>query len=82
MNTYPIGDSAAAAYRGSGHALAAIVNGEAVDLAYMRDLIPDFEPDHAHEYIADPQLRPFIEKWNGRAEISFGMCSCWEFCEL
>lgn len=82
MNVYPIAESVSEKYRGTGHAIAAIVSGKVVDLAYFRDLIPDFEPDYVNEYIADPQLRPFIEEWNGRAEISVGMCSAWEFCEL
>lgn len=82
MNVYPIAEYATKGYQGAGHAIAAIVSGKVVDLAYFRDLIPCFEPEYVNEYIADPQLRPFIEKWNGRANISVGMCSVWEFCEL
>ena len=45
MNVYPIPSALDAAYRGAGHALAAIKGGVLVDLIYLRDLLPDFDPD-------------------------------------
>jgi hypothetical protein len=82
MNVFPIPDSLENFYKDSGHAIAAAIDGDIVAFSYMRDLVPDFESEYAHEYISDEQLRPFIEKWSGIATIHFGMVSCWEFCEL
>ena len=82
MNVYPIPDDLAAAYKGSGHALAAIKDGGPVDLIYMRDLLPDFDPANVESAINDARLAPTIAHLASIGDVSIGMCSCWEFCEL
>jgi hypothetical protein len=53
-----------------------------VDLLYMNDLLPDFDPDGAAQAVTDHRLAPTIRHLSGLGEVSIGMCSCWEFCEL
>lgn len=80
MNTLPIPDEMA--YQGSGHALAAIKDGAIIDLLYLRDLLPGFEPEDAEAAITDSRIAPTIAHLSSLGEVSIGMCSCWEFCEL
>lgn len=82
MNTFPIPDDLAGAYKGSGHALAAVKGGRLIDLLYLRDLLPDFEPEDAETAIKDVRLAPSIKHLSSLGDVSVGMCSCWEFCEL
>lgn len=82
MKTLPIPDALAGAYRGSGHALAAIRDGEIADFIYLRDLLPDFDPDGIERAIADARLAPTIAHLARLGEVSVGMCSCWEFTEI
>lgn len=82
MNTFPIPDELDAAYQGSGHALAAVKDGRLIDLLYLRDLLPGFDPEDAKTAVKDVRLAPTIKHLSGLGEVSFGMVSCWEFCEL
>lgn len=82
MNTFSIPDQLAAAYKGSGHALAAVKDGRLLDLLYMRDLLPDFEPEDVETAIKDVRIAPSIAHLSSLGEVSFGMVSCWEFNEL
>lgn len=82
MNTYPVPDQLADAYKGSGHALAAVKDGLLIDLLYLRDLLPDFQPDDTKSAIKDVRLSPSIKHLSSLGDVSIGMCSCWEFCEL
>jgi hypothetical protein len=82
VNTFTIPDELADAYKGSGHALAAIHGGRLIDLLYLRDLLPDFDPERPEAFISDHRLAPTIRHLEALGEVSIGMCSCWEFCEL
>lgn len=82
MNTFPIPDELAAAYKGSGHALAAVKDGRLIDLLYLHDLLPNFDPDRPEAFIGDGRLAPTIRHLEALGAVSIGMCSCWEFCEL
>lgn len=78
----PIPDELAAAYKGSGHALAAVKDGRLLDLLYLRDLLPGFDPHDAARAIHDGRLAPTIDHLSALGDVSFGMVSCWEFNEL
>lgn len=82
MSTFPIPDELADAYKGSGHALAAVKDGQLRDLLYLRDLLPNFRPEDVETAIRDAHLAPAIRHLEQLGEVSVGMCSCWEFCEL
>lgn len=82
MTTLPIPDELAAAYKGSGHAIAAVKNGQLLDLLYLRDLIPGFEPENANCAIHDGRIAPTIAHLSRLGVVSVGMVSCWEFTEL
>jgi hypothetical protein len=83
--TYPIPDLLAPKYRGLGHALAAVCNGEIVDFVYLRDALEDFDPDAPHAVFAaiqDERLGPTVRRFQALGEVSVGMMSCWEFVVL
>lgn len=82
MTIIPIPDELAAAYKGSGHALAAVKDGMLRDLLYLRDLLPNFDPDRVGEAITDHRLTSTIAHLSNLGDVSVGMCSCWEFVEL
>lgn len=82
MPTLPIPAELAAAYRGGGHALAAIKDGRLIDLLYLRDLLSGFDPDNAESAINDVRLAPTIAHLSSIGAVSVGMVSCWEFTEL
>ena len=82
MNVIAIPEELAGAYQGSGHALAAIREGRIIDLLYLRDLLPDFEPDGVETAITDARLAPSIAHLSSLGDVSVGMVSCWEFVEL
>jgi len=63
-----------------------------VELLYLRDLLPGFS-DHDEDgdgvgvdvvraAMVDARLAPAIRHLEGLGEVSIGMCSSWEFCEL
>ena len=82
MNVYPIPDALTNAYHGAGYALAAVKNGALVDLLYLSDLLPDFDPGRVRDFIGDYRLSETIRHLDSLGAVSLGMCSCWEFCEL
>ena len=82
MNVWPIPDALADAYKGTGHALAAVREGVMIDLIYLRDVIPDFDPDRAQDFLGDVRLTSIIQHLDRLGTVSIGLCSCWEFCEL
>lgn len=82
MNVFPVPDELAAAYRGSGHALAAVKNGRLIDLLYLRDLLPDFNAEDVESAVKDVRLASSMKHLSSLGDVSVGMCSCWEFCEL
>ena len=82
MAIFPIPEALTAAYKGSGHALAAVKGGELVDLLYLRDLLPDFKPGNVEDVVNNVRLAPSINHLSSLGDVSVGMCSCWEFCEL
>jgi len=92
MNTFPIPDELAEAYKGTGHAIAAIKDGRVVDLLYLRDLLLSFS-DHDEDgngiarhvvaaRLADARLGPSVRHLETLGDVSLGLCSCWEFNEL
>lgn len=80
--TLAIPDELAAAYKGSGHALAAIKDGVLRDLLYLRDLLPDFDPEMIEYAIKDARLAPTISHLSALGSVTIGMASGWEFTEL
>ena len=65
MNVYPIPEALASKYHGSGHALAAIVGGQVVDLVYVEDALPDYDPDQRGALAAalnDDRLGPTVRR--------------------
>jgi hypothetical protein len=85
MPTYKIPDLLAPKYQGSGHALAAVCNGEIVDFVYLHDALEDFEPDAPHAVFAaiqDERLGPTVRRLQALGEVSVGMVSCWEIVVL
>ena len=82
MTIYPVPESLASAYHGTGHALVAITDGQVMKLAYMADLLPDFDPADLDRFVRDDRLAPTIRELQPYGQISFGMISGWEFVEL
>lgn len=85
MNVYPIPEALASKYHGAGHALAAIVGGQVVDLVYVEDALPDYDPDQRGALAAalnDDRLGPTVRRLQALGKVSVGMCSSWEFVEL
>lgn len=85
MKTYPIPATRARKYHGSGHALAALVGGELVDMVYLADVLPDFDadaPGTVQAVINNPALAPTVRRLQALGQVHLGMCSCWEFCVL
>jgi hypothetical protein len=72
-------------YKGSGHALAASVDGQLVDLIYVHDVCPGFYSGDAAQLpalVAGDQLGPTVRQLQALGSVHVGMCSCWEFIEL
>ncbi len=85
MNTYPIPDTLAHKYHGSGHALAASAGGQLVDLVYLADVLPDFDADAPGAVLAsinNPAIAPTVRRLQALGQVHVGVCSVWEFCEL
>lgn len=82
MKTYPIPDTLGSAYHGVGHALVAITDGQVIKLAYMTDILPDFDPTNLDHFVRDDRLAPTIRELQPYGLISFGMISSWKFTEL
>lgn len=85
MNVYPIPEALASKYHGAGHALAAVVGGQVVDLVYVEDALPGYDPDeHGALAVAvnDDRIAPTVRRMQALGQVSVGMCSAWEFVEL
>ena len=81
MNTYPIPDTLEAKYKGAGYGLAATVDGKIVDIAYLSDLLPDFDGD-IETAMNDDRLGPTVRYLSGLGSVHAGMLSGWTFTEL
>ena len=93
MHVYRIAGDAAleGRYKGSGYAIGAVVWGQLVDFAYLRDALPDFEGDYtedgdgqdlAMQALADDRLSPTVRHMQALGEVVAGMCSAYEFVVL
>lgn len=89
MNVYKIPEALYDKYHGAGYAVCAILNGAVADIVYLRDTFEEFDDEAPNEdinylksYIANEKLAPTIRYLQSLGEVSFGMCSCYEFVEL
>jgi hypothetical protein len=85
MTVHKIPETLASKYHGSGHALVAVMGGQVVDLVYLDDALPDFDPDAPGALVkalADERLSPTVRRLQALGQVSMGMLSCWEFIEL
>ena len=91
MKAYKISDSIADQYHGYGLALAAIVNGQPVRLIYLRDVVPEGMQEHlesqhgqffVRQWLQTDAAAPVVRELQALGQVSVGMCSAWEFCEL
>lgn len=85
MNVHKIPESLAAKYHGTGHALVAVTGGQVVDLVYLEDALPDFDPEAPGalvKAIADPRLSHSVRHLQALGQVSVCMLSCWEAIEL
>ncbi len=85
MTVLKIPEALARKYHGSGHAMVAVTGGQVVDLVYLEDALPDFDPDAPNalvQALADERLGPSVRQLQALGRVSFGMLSCWEFIEL
>lgn len=86
MNVFKVPDSLASKYHGAGHALAATVNGQLVDIIYIHDVLPDYagflDKAGLRQAIHRPELAPTVRHLQALGQVHIGMLSCWEFCEL
>jgi hypothetical protein len=81
MNVFKVPDSLEGKYHGTGHALAATVDGQLVDIVYLADVLPDFD-GNIEAAMTDDRLAPTVRKLQSLGSVHAGMLSCWEFCEL
>ena len=93
MQVYSIAGDAAleGKYKGTGYAIGAVVRGQLVDFAYLRDVLPDFEGDYtedgdgqdlAMQALTDDRLGPTVRHMQARGEVVAGMCSAYELVVL
>ncbi len=91
MNIFKIPDTLADKYHGAGHALAATVNSQLVDLVYLRDALPDVDLENDlgeldaipfDRILTDVRLGLTVRRLQALGSVHVGMCSCWEFVEL
>lgn len=84
MNVYPISQNAG--YDGMGLALAAVVNGEAVKIIYLRDICSYYDGEEEVKDWAFWGLNPMVKataiKLEETGRVSVGMASSWEFVEV
>ena len=92
MRVYPIPEALASQYHGAGYALAAIAGGQLVALLYLEDAAPDLGDVLAEggsaasravqNWVASGAAGPTVRELQALGDVSVGMCSAWEFCEL
>ena len=81
MNTYKVPDSLADKYHGAGHALVSTANGLLIDLAYLADVLPDFDGD-IEAAMNDDRIGPTVRYLSSLGSVHAGMLSGWTFTEL
>lgn len=92
MIAYKIPDTLASQYHGAGWALAAITGDQVTALRYLRDVAPaiadEIDAGGAHDaffvrqWINSQEAGPVVRELQALGQVSVGMCSAWEFCEL
>lgn len=84
MPVYKVPESLASKYHGAGYALAATAGGQLVDIAYLEDLLPEFDGSSAEARAAmlDPRIGPTVRHLQAQGTVHAGMLSCWEFVQL
>ncbi len=93
MKVFKITESLASQYHGAGWAMAAITGGQVVALRYIADVAPARVADavadggaHARffmrQWIVTDEAAPVVRELQALGQVSVGMCSAWEFCEL
>ena len=93
MNVYKIGDALACEYKGAGYALAAVVSCQVVALRYVQDVAPAVVANaeagsdshgafFVRTWLGTAEAGPVVRELQALGEVSGGMCSGWEFCEL
>lgn len=87
MRVFKIPETLAAQYKGCGWALAAVRDGEVVELIYLRDILPckEFEDDDGKFIpfaIMDARVGAASKKLDAVGAVSIGMLSAGEFCEI
>jgi len=80
MNVFKVPDSLADKYHGAGHALAATVAGQLVDIVYLDDVLPDY--DGSPTGLTDARLAPTVRQLQALGQVHAGMLGGWEFTEL
>lgn len=83
-NVFKIPESLQSKYHGCGIALASVTGGQIINLAYLRDVLEEFDDDQASlpAVLNDARLGPTVRLLQSTGEVFVGMCSCWEFVEL
>lgn len=81
MNMFKVPDSLASKYHGAGHALAASANGVLIDIAYLSDVLPDFDGD-IEAAMNDDRIGPTVRYLSSLGSVHAGMLSGWAFTEL
>lgn len=83
---FNIGDELADKCHGAGVALGAVAGGQLVGLAYLRDVLPDFDEAGglvaAADAINDPRISETVRELSALGDLFVGMCSCGEFVVL
>lgn len=92
MKVRPIPEALASQYHGAGYALAAIAGGQLVALRYVEDAAPELGDVLAEggsaarravqAWIVSDAAGPTVRELQALGDVSVGMCSAWEFCEL
>ena len=89
MQVFKVGDAADRFYKGSGHAVAAVKNGEVVDLIYIQDFIKEFNVDENGKpnmplpaVVADPRLIVPVNSLIPQGKIFYGIAGAREFVVL
>jgi len=85
MKVFKIPETLFSKYHGAGHALAASLNGQLIDIVYIEDVLPDYDGEGEHDLkaaINDDRIGPTVRQLQALGEVHAGMCSCYEFVEL
>lgn len=73
-------------YHGCGYALAAVLNGQLVDIKYLDDIFifdcGSIDAKEVPTLLNDQRLGPTVRYLQSLGEVFVGMCSCYEFVVL